>query len=309
MNQTIYKDIVYISYELWKQRLDWFISTRDDLWRSPMWIHVHRSLNPISRLPDKWLEWGQRPASNTGPAAPYKYRYRRHTNTNKSTIQIQASNSQIDHFAGAIDWPRVIWRGGRQIVSQCPAGPQTWLHFEPHTSIYIYILILIVLPLRKCFFSSYSELWVIVSRNTYNSSWYFDRFWSFDISHLIRHFSQHPTFMLYPNHLIPPPAVDSGSVLNLWWACLASGAWPIKMAPVIRGRRYLEDNEEVINTNTIQSWHKYKHEQKHKYKCLRNTTTVNTNTSWMKYKYSRNSERTKRGDQGWCCCNNDDGAV
>ena len=198
----LYIDIV--SYELSKQRLDWFISTRDDLWRSPMWIHVHRSLNPISRLPDKWLEWGQRPASNTGPAAPYKYRYRCHTNTNKGTIQIRASNSQIDHFAGAIDWPQVIWRGGRQIVSQCPVGRQTWLHFEPHTSIYIYILILIVLPLRKCFFSSYSELWVIVSRNTYNSSWYFDRFWSFDISHLIRHFSQHPTFMLYPNHLIPP---------------------------------------------------------------------------------------------------------
>ena len=41
----------------------------------------------------------------------------------------------------------------------------------------------------------------------------------------------------------------------------------IKMAPVIRGRRYLDHNEQPINTNTIQIWHKYNPKQKHKYKC------------------------------------------
>ena len=84
----------YVLFELWKQRVDWFISTRDDLWCES---------SPRPSFPQSYLEtpW-QMIGSQVGTKASIKYRPHH-------TIQIQynASNTSF----GFSNWPfcRSYW--------------------------------------------------------------------------------------------------------------------------------------------------------------------------------------------------------
>ena len=81
---------------------------------------------------DKWLA-GSQPEGDKGQHQIQASSHNTNTNTRDLTMpQIRASDSQIDHFAGPIDWrDHNLSEEGRQIVSQCTASPHFWLHFEP----------------------------------------------------------------------------------------------------------------------------------------------------------------------------------
>ena len=115
-------------------------SSKSGLFRSKMISLKHRNVNqilwpsPESYLGtlDKWLA-GSQPEGDKGQHQIQASSHNTNTNTRDLTMpQIRASDSQIDHFAGPIDWrDHNLSEEGRQIVSQCAASPNFWLHFEP----------------------------------------------------------------------------------------------------------------------------------------------------------------------------------